>query len=874
MLTPMMQQYVETKKQYEDCILFYRLGDFYEMFFEDAVTGAREMEIALTRKACGKGKDAPMCGVPYHAADTYIAKLIEKGYKVAIAEQIGDPALSKGLVERRVVRVVTPGTVVSDSILSEKENSYLMSIYQDGDGIGLCWCDISTGEFAAMQLLGENRRDALYEQLIKLRPREILSNLSEEEDPELWEQASQSDRMFISTPSGDIFSDRSCSDAIRSHFKTVSEKSVGLAPEDVPLLYRAVGALLSYLKRTQMQELSHLSALRISELSSFMSLDRATIRNLEITETLFERKESGSLLGVLDRCGTAMGSRRMKQWLRQPLNNKPEIDLRLDAVEALSDNILVRNNIREALKAVYDIERLTARISLGTANARDLLALRASLSVLPEIKSELKALDDTLLKSLDDSIDTFSDIYGEICSAISDEAPFSVREGEIFKAGYSKELDDLKNGSKDARQWIAGLEVKEKERTGIRTLKVGFYKVFGYYIEVSNSFKDAVPENYIRKQTLVNGERYITEELKEYESLVLNAQTRINELEYRLFCELRMRIEELTGELQKTAAALSCIDVLCSFAESSVKLNYVKPTISEGDEIIISKGRHPVIENTVRDGVFVSNDIYVNRSDASMLLITGPNMSGKSTYMRQLALIVLMAQAGCFVPADSAVIGYCDRIYTRIGASDNLAQGQSTFFVEMSELAYILNTASERSLIILDEIGRGTSTYDGLSIAWAVVEYLTRPEHRIRTLFATHYHELTGLQDSLDGVRNLNVDVTERNGDIVFLHKIVPGSASRSYGIHVAKLAGVNPEVLESAEQKLSSLETDGHNLSEHKKPEKGPSRDIAEEGTQMSMFSVKDSVIAQKLRNIDIMNTTPAQAIALLQELKKEADS
>ena len=878
MYTPMIQQYLDTKAKYPDCILFFRVGDFYEMYFDDAVDGARAMEISLTHKGCGSGEECAMCGVPYHAVEIYIARLIEKGFKVAVADQMTDPALSKGLVEREVTRVITPGTVVSDKMLSEKDNNYLLSIYQEEGGAGLCWCDISTGEFRAMQLGGANLRDMLFEQIIKISPKEILTNFSEEDDPELWDQSRRIEKIFISVPAGDVFSDRSCSDAIRSHFKTISEKSAGLDPEDVPLLFHAVGGALGYLKITQMQELDYLKTLVISDVSSFMCLDRATIRNLEITETLFDRKESGSLLGVLDRCGTAMGSRLMKQWLRQPLNNKRDIDLRLDAVEALADGVLARNNLREALKAVYDIERLTTRMSLGTANGRDMLALKTSLGALPEVKAELEALDSELLKTYDGQIYDFSAIYQRIDAAILDDAPFSIREGGVIKPGYSQELDDLKNGSHDARQWIANLEVSEKERTGIKNLKVGFNKVFGYYIEVSKSYAGEIPENYIRKQTLVNGERYITEELKQYESLVLNAQSKINELEYRLFSELRLAIQEQTSQLQKTSAALAAVDVLCSFAESSVKLNYVKPEITEGDEILITKGRHPVIENTVRDGVYVSNDVYVNCVDSSMLLITGPNMSGKSTYMRQLALIVLMAQAGCFVPADSAKIGYCDRIYTRIGASDNLAQGQSTFFVEMSELAYILNTAGPRSLVILDEIGRGTSTYDGLSIAWAVVEYLTNPKHKVRTLFATHYHELTVLENTLEGVKNLNVDVAEENGNIVFLHKIVTGSASRSYGIHVARLAGVAKPVLESAEQKLAQLEEQQNastalvsGIKDEDAPvvKKAAKPVVEEESAQISMFSFNDSILAEKVRNLDLMNLTPSQAIAVLEDLQ-----
>ncbi len=866
--TPMILQYLATKEQYKDCILFYRLGDFYEMFFDDALVASRDMDVALTKKACGDGETAPMCGVPYHAAETYIARLIEKGHKVAIAEQMTDPALSKGLVEREVIRIITPGTVISPAMLREDENNFLACVYCGAEGIGLAWCDISTGEFSALQIRGMNAAEQLTEQLSKLQPREIITNCSADEFPELWQLSAVSDRLFISQPSS-VFSEQNCRDSIRRHFASNNEKSLGLDKDDVPLLFFAAGGILGYLRDTQKQDLSHMSALNITQLGSAMCLDKATIRNLELTETLFERKVQGSLLGVLDRTGTAMGSRKMKQWLREPLNSKPEIDKRLDAVGVLSDEILLRNDLRDALRSVYDLERLCARMTLGTANARDMIALKTSLGMLPGIKADLEASGDALLRELSASVDPLEGIRDLIERAIVEDPPFIVREGGIIKPGYSEELDGIKLASQDSRQWIANLENLEKERTGIRTLKVGFNKVFGYYIEVSNSFKDQVPDNYIRKQTLVGGERYITPELKEAEGIVLNAQSKINDLEYRLFTEIRMAVKDKTAALQRTSSALAEADVLASFAESSVKLGYVKPEITEGDEIIIKKGRHPVIEQTMQDGVFVSNDVYLDRGDSSMLLITGPNMAGKSTYMRQLALIVLMAQAGCFVPADSARIGICDRIYTRIGASDNLAMGQSTFFVEMSELAYILNTAGPRSLVILDEIGRGTSTYDGLSIAWAVVEYLTDPAHRIRTLFATHYHELTPLSETVPGVKNLNVDVAEENGNIVFLHKIVSGSASRSYGIHVAKLAGVPTSVLRSAEDKLAALEAPGS-----VKLSAGPAQNGgAQPEEQLSLFSPKDSVLANMVRNLDLMNITPSQAIRALEELKEAAE-
>ncbi len=878
--TPMMQQYLATKEQYKDCILFFRLGDFYEMFFDDAITASKDMEVVLTSKACGDDEKAPMCGVPYHAVETYVARLLEKGHKVAIAEQMEDPALAKGLVKREVIRVITPGTVISQNMLSEKENNFLASIYISGSSAAICWCDISTGEFSAMQAGSEGFQEQILAQLAKLQPKEIIVNLGEEEALWLWEQARTLDKVYISVPATDIFTERSAEDTLKRYFRTASLKSVGLAEEDVPELFFSVGALLGYLKDTQKQDVTHLNELQICDISSYMSLDKATIKSLEITETLFEHSTEGSLLGVLDRCRTAMGSRKMKQWLREPLNRLDQIQERLDAVELLCQDIMLRNELREHLKAIYDLERLTGRMSLGTANARDMIALKQSLAVLPDIKAALSDSGNKLLTELMRQIDPQTELCAEIEASIVDDPPFSIREGGIIKPGFSQELDDIKFSARDAQEWIASLEAKEKERTGIKTLRLGYNKVFGYYIEVSNSFKDKVPENYIRKQTLVNGERFVTPEMKEKENIVISAQGRTNDLEYRLFTALRLKAMGLAAQIQASSHAIAALDVLCSFAESSVKLGYVKPSVNSGDEIVIKKGRHPVIENTIRDGIFVSNDLYINRDDCSMLLITGPNMSGKSTYMRQLALIVLMAQAGCFVPADEAVIGICDRIYTRIGASDNIAMGQSTFFVEMSELAYILNTAGPKSLVILDEIGRGTSTWDGLSIAWAVVDYLTRPGKQVRTLFATHYHELTVLSESVHGVKNLNVDVSESRGSIVFLHKIVEGSASRSYGIHVAKLAGVPNEVLQTAEDRLQMLESgDQPALKLHQAADSY--------GQQLSMFAaavqeptkdqkqqiVKDSALAKKIASVDLMNITPSGAIKELEELKKLLD-
>ncbi len=871
-VTPMFQQYLDIKEQYKDCILFYRVGDFYEMFNEDALVASKAMEITLTGKACGLEERAPMCGVPYHAVDTYVAKLIAKGFKVAICEQVEDPALAKGLVKREVIRIVTPGTVTAQTMLSESENNYLASIYEDEEGAGLVFCDISTGEMAATSFRGADAAERLSNELVKIRPRELLVD---SDDPAF---AEGSDVLafvdVLVTPlDGAHYTGKAANERILSHFRTGSLRGIGL--EEEPEIVCALAALLAYLFETQKQDLSHLSRLNVYTTRDHMSLDKYTIRNLELTETLFEKKPQGALLGVLDRTHTAMGSRKMKQWLREPLNRLPAIKARLDAVETLTDDVLLRNDLAEALKGIYDLERLTGRVSCGNANARDMIALRNSIAWLPEIKAGLAEIGDPLLEELAADISEMRELHDSIERAIVEDPPFLIREGGLIKPGYSKELDDLKASIADGQQWIANLESVERERTGIKNLRVSYNKVFGYYIEVSNSFRDKVPENYIRKQTLVNGERFITPEMKEVESIVLNAETKINQLEYNLFQALRAEVETYIPQIQKTSQAVSSIDVLRAFAEAGEKHGYVKPAVTDGDVIRIEKGRHPVIETMAGEGTFVSNDTYMDRAKQSLLLITGPNMSGKSTYMRQTALIVLMAQAGCFVPADAAEIGIVDRIYTRIGASDNLAQGQSTFFVEMSELAYILNTCTEKSLVILDEIGRGTSTYDGLSIAYAAAEYLCREKNQVRTLFATHYHELTTLESELPGLKNLNVDVRESNGNIVFLHKIVEGSASRSYGIHVAKLAGVPPRVLETAETKLGELE--GASKAENRpvderKPFAGEMDRPEEKDAQISFFDFAPNPVVERLRSLDLMEITPSKAFEILQDLQDAA--
>ena len=806
-LSPMMRQYLDIKEQHKDHILFFRLGDFYEMFFDDAELVSKELELTLTGKACGLEERAPMCGVPFHSADTYIERLIERGYKVAICEQVEDPKDAKGLVKREIVRIVTPGTVTSANILSEKENNYLACAVMDKGTCSLCYCDVSTGELAVTEITGDGMMTDLLNELVRIDPKELILNKEAAEELDI-EALKRDLNVYVNINDDTYFSADACEKAILRQFSLHTLSSLGI--DEGTTSVRALGAELEYLLETQKQILSHLKFPDVYKVGNHMALDRSTIRNLEITQTLFEKNVKGSLLGILDKTKTAMGSRRMKQWLREPLNKAPEINERLDAVEYLKDDALLRNNLRESLRPIYDFERLAGRVGSGNANARDLVALKDSIFVLPDIKYDLEDADVSIIKWIEENIDPLTDIYEAIDTAIIEDPPLTVKEGGVIKPGWSKELDELNESIADARKWIAELEGKERERTGIPNLKVGYNKVFGYYLEITRSYYDSIPENYIRKQTLVNAERFITPELKEMENLVQGAETKINDLEYKAFREIRDLVKAAIGRIQKTSDAVSCLDVLCSFAEVSDKMGYTRPEVDEGEEISIEKGRHPVIEQTGEAGTFVANDTYVDRKDSSLLLITGPNMSGKSTYMRQTALIVLMAQSGCFVPADRAKIGVCDRIFTRIGASDNLAGGESTFYVEMSELAYILNSATERSLIILDEIGRGTSTYDGLSIAWAVCEYLLKDDKKIRTLFASHYHELTDLEGKLKGFKNLNVDVAEENGEVVFLHRIVEGSASRSYGIHVAKIAGVPQELLDRAEEKLAELESPG----------------------------------------------------------------
>lgn len=879
-LTPMMQQYLEIKEQHKDCILFFRLGDFYEMFFDDALTASKELEITLTGKNCGMEERAPMCGVPFHSADTYIHRLVEKGYKVAICEQTEDPSAAKGIVKREVIKIVTPGTVVNQIMLSEENNNYLASLYACGAETGLAYCDISTGELAVSVYSTSDDFSDLINELVKLNVSEVVFNdaLSGSEAEKALKTLTDA---YISTLTDAYFEYSQAEKSICRQFSVKSVSGLGLYEESPAV--NALGALLGYLLETQKQSLEQLTRVSVIDKSEHMQLDKSAIRNLELTETLFEKKKEGSLLGVLDDTCTAMGSRKLKKWIKEPLNSSAAINDRLDAVEILADDVILRNNIKTALKTVYDLERLSGRIASGNANARDLLALKGSAAVLPELKSDLESIENTLLLDINERISSLEEVYHKILQSIKDEPPLTVREGGIIKDGYSEELDNIKSASSGSLSWIMNLEANERERTGIKNLKVGFNKVFGYYIEVRKTNSDNVPDDYIRKQTLVGSERYVTPELKEMESLVLNTESRINSLEYELFNEVREYLKGFTCEMQDTADAVAELDVLVSFAEVSCRNGYIRPAVNDDDLIDIKGGRHPVIEQMTDNGIFVSNDTLVNCSDQSFLLITGPNMAGKSTYMRQTALIVLMAQAGCFVPADSAVIGTVDRIYTRIGASDNLAQGQSTFYVEMSELAYILNTATERSLVILDEIGRGTSTYDGLSIAWAVVEHLCSASRHVRTLFASHYHELTALEENTPGFKNYNVSVSEKSGNVAFLHKIVQGSASRSYGIHVAKIAGVPQSLLDRAQEKLHQLESssdgsgiiaasaEAHACAAAEDKSKDSVEEVQEEQLSFIIHSVHP--VLEMIRELDIMSITPSGAIGIIEQLKKAAE-
>lgn len=872
-LSPMMAQYMETKKQYSDCILFYRLGDFYEMFFDDALTASKELEITLTGKECGLEERAPMCGVPYHAVDSYLSRLVQKGYKVAIAEQMEDPKLAKGLVKREVIRVVTPGTITSAQALDETKNNYLMGIVYLADRMGVSVADITTGDFLVTEISTDR---ALFDEINKFSPAEVICNDAFSMSGISLEDLKDRYHFTVSTLDSRFFQDESCRKVLREHFKVGSLEGLGLGDYDCGVI--AAGAVLQYLYETQKSTLDHLTTIVPYATGNYMILDSSTRRNLELLETMREKQKRGSLLWVLDKTRTAMGARLLRTWIEQPLISKEAILKRQNAIEELNLNYISREELGEYLNPVYDLERLIGRISYKTANPRDLLAFRNSIAMVPHIKRLLGEFTSDALKELAEDLDPLEDLNDLITRAIVEEPPITVREGGMIKDGYNEEADRLRHAKTEGKTWLAELEARERDSTGIKNLKVKYNKVFGYYFEVTNSFKDLVPEYFIRKQTLTNAERYTTDDLKNLEDVILGAEDKLFSLEYDLFCEVRDAIAAEVVRIQKTARAIAAIDVFASLSTVATRNNYVKPQINEKGTIQIKGGRHPVVEKMMRDDMFVANDTILDNSKNRISIITGPNMAGKSTYMRQTALIVLMAQIGSFVPADQANIGICDRIFTRVGASDDLASGQSTFMVEMTEVANILRNATRNSLLILDEIGRGTSTFDGLSIAWAVVEHISNTRLLgAKTLFATHYHELTELEGLMNGVTNYCIAVKEQGDDIVFLRKIVKGGADKSYGIQVAKLAGVPDSVINRAKELVeqlvdSDLTARTREIAEGSAPagHKPVPKPDDVEMSQLTLFdTVREDDIIEELKNLELGNMTPIDALNTLYRMQ-----
>ena len=875
-LTPMMKQYMETKSQYQDCILFYRLGDFYEMFFEDALTASRELEITLTGKNCGQEEKAPMCGVPYHAVEGYLNRLVAKGYKVAICEQVEDPKTTKGIVKREVVRIVTPGTNLDTQALDETKNNYIMCIVYIADRYGVSVADISTGDYFVTEIPDSAK---LLDEIYRFSPSEIICN--EAFYMSGVDMDGMKDRLGITIYSLEswYFADEVCRKKLLEHFEVSSFAGLGLADYDCGII--SAGALLQYLLETQKNSLSNLTHITPYAAGKFMMIDSSTRRNLELCETLREKQKRGSLLWVLDKTKTAMGARTLRKYVEQPLIDKTEIIRRLDAVQELKEQAISREEIREYLSPVYDLERLITKIAYGSANPRDLTAFRSSLEMLPALLYILQEMKAELLKDLAVDLDPLEDLCILVKKAIREDPPIAMKEGNIINDGYNEEVDKLRRAKSDGKDWLAKLENDEREKTGIKNLKIKYNKVFGYYLEVTNSYKEMVPEYYTRKQTLANAERYITPELKELEDMILGAEDKLYALEYELYSEVRDLIASQIERIQKTAKAVAALDAFASLALVAERNNYVRPKINEKGVIDIKEGRHPVVERMIPNEMFISNDTYLDDKKHRISIITGPNMAGKSTYMRQTALIALMAQIGSFVPAKSANIGLSDRIFTRVGASDDLASGQSTFMVEMTEVANILRNATSKSLLILDEIGRGTSTFDGLSIAWAVIEYIS--DSRLlgaKTLFATHYHELTELEGKIDNVNNYCIAVKEKGDDIVFLRKIVKGGADKSYGIQVAKLAGVPELVIGRAKEiveelsdeditaRVSEIASKERVVKKKPKVKKYDDVDIA----QMSLFdTVKDDDVLEELKNLDVGNMTPIDALNTIYRLQNK---
>ena len=864
--SPMMQRYLETKEQYKDCILFYRLGDFYEMFFDDAITAARELEITLTGKDCGQEERAPMAGVPHHAAEMYISKLIAKGYKVAICEQLEDPKTAKGIVKRGVIRVVTPGTVVESNMLEERKNNFIMSIYKAGIYFGISVCDISTGEFYAAEIKDNNNFPALLDEIARYSPSELVINSMMAESLDEMDKIKERFNTYVTKFNNKYFDSNPEIIKLRFNIEDSDHKKIENI-EEKRLATSAINALIEYIEQTQMTTLDHINKITIYQISKYMALDVNARRNLEITEKMRDKSKKGTLLWVLDKTATSMGARNLRRWLSDPLIDTKEINQRLEAVKELKDDVILRGDVVENLKKVYDIERLAGKMAYGNANARDMITLRNSLERLPEVKKLLSQSKSEMLKNLYEDLDELPDILELIKASIVDDPPMTVKDGGIIKLGYDEEIDKLKTATTEGKNWIIALEAEEREKTGIKNLKVGFNKVFGYFIEVTKSNLNQVPERYIRKQTLTNAERYITEELKNLENQILGAEEKVVNLEYNAFTQIREEIARNVKRLQKTATVISNLDVLTSFAGVAEDMNYCMPQVDHSGIIDIKAGRHPVIEKMLGPGAFVENDTYLDKDENRLSIITGPNMAGKSTYMRQVALITLMAQVGSFVPAEQAHIGVVDKIFTRVGASDDLSMGQSTFMVEMMEVATILKEATSNSLVILDEIGRGTSTYDGLSIAWAVAEYIANKEKcGAKTLFATHYHELTELEEKYEGIKNYSIAVKEKGEDIIFLRKIVRGGTDESYGIHVARLAGVPKPVTEKANEILKSLER--KNILTGKKEEKNDKKQV--EG-QFDLYNYKLAEIAQEIDKINLNELTPIDALNTLVRIKEK---
>lgn len=861
----MIRQYLGIKKKNEDAILLYRLGDFYEMFFDDAKVASKILQITLTSRGVGRGRKVPMCGVPYHAVDNYISRLVKAGHRVAICEQVEDAALAKGIVKRETVRLITPGTALSDNLLEERKNNFLVALNKEGDMVGLSLIDLSTGEFKVAEL---KDGEELYNELTRLNPSECLLPERLKGEEEFLKRLSREGEMLITRREDFSFIPETAYRTLTSHFRTHSLEGFGC--EDLPLALGAAGAILEYLRETQKTALAHIAKLTAYSTSEFMVLDRATQRNLELAHTLAGTK-GRSLLSVLDETVTAMGGRKLRNWMQQPLLKVDRIRERQEAVEEFFEQLSWRRELRQLLKNLPDLERLSSRASCGLAHAQDLVALSRALKVIPQVKEEISSRKSILMKELDANLENLHELADLISQALVPEPPFTLRDGGLIREGYSEELDELRKVSRGGKEWIAHLQTRERERTKIGSLKVGFNRVFGYYIEVTKPNMKLVPSDYIRKQTLSNAERFITPELKDYESRVLGAEERIKELEYKIFLEIREKVAGEAGRVQKAADILATLDVLVSLAEVAVKNNYVRPEVKEGEVISIKDGRHPVLEK-VLDEPFVPNDTLLDSQENQLIIITGPNMAGKSTYIRQIALIVLMAQMGSFVPAREATLGVVDRIFTRVGAADELSRGMSTFMMEMNETANILNNATSRSLIILDEIGRGTSTFDGISIAWAVAEYIhNHPELGTKTLFATHYHELTELALTLPRVKNYNIAVKEWNEEVIFLRKVVEGGSDRSYGIHVARLAGLPREVIERAKDILANLEKSA--FTEDGQPKLAASPGQPGEGpAQLSLFETSAHPLIEEIKELNVDDLTPRQALDKLYELKKKA--